>query len=167
LGNHPIYDTKENDMDNNEDNTSSASYKHSKEKFESELIKKKYNLNRQIMNNDNEIVKNYGSFNSLNDINKLTDHMANYKANSNTNEIPLLRKANTLYKVTKNKQKIKKIIEKNKIEYSYTSSSLSSLESELYKYDMGNNNKIKKETEPSNKRLSTVKSKDKEKESIY
>lgn len=150
LGNYPTKDIRENEVDIIEDNASSASYKQNKEKFENEINNKIQNLNRNILNGDNEIVKNYGSFNSLSDINKLTNQMAFNKANLNTNDFFSTKKSNTLSKKSKNKNETKKIKEKNKLQSSYSSSSLSSLESDLYYYDKNNNNKIKNELESSN-----------------
>lgn len=144
----------------NDDNASSASYIKNKEKFENDLTKKMTNLSKNPMSSENEIVKNYGSFNSIPDLNRITNQMAFNKASLNTNEnFYSSKKSNVLSKVSSKKNEIKKNSPK-KIDSS-DSSYLSSLDSNLNYYDKLNK-KVKNYAESPIKKNSLIKAKDQE-----
>ena len=130
---------------NNGENNSSASYRLNKENFGNDINSKIKSINRNMLNSESEIVKNYGSFNSLNDINKLTNQMAFNKANLNTNENFFESKKSNKYsksilsKISSKKKDVKRHSPNNKIDLSNTSS-LSSLDSNLNYYEKANNN---------------------------
>lgn len=135
LGNLPLRNIDDKESVKNDGNASSASYRKNKENFENDLTKKITNLSKNVLNPEIEVIKNYGSFNSIPDINKLTNQMAFNKASLNTNEnFYSSKKSNVLSKVSSKNNEFKKKSPINRADSS-DSSDLSSLESNLNYYD--------------------------------
>lgn len=121
------------------------------------------NLSKNILNPENEILKNYGSFNSIPDINKLSSQMAFKKASLHTDEnFYSSKKSNILSKVSGKKNEFKKH-SPHKRGDSSDSSDLSSLDSNLNYYD-NLNKKILDNPETINKKNSLTNAKIQENE---
>lgn len=134
-----FYNDKKSENEKSEQ-ASNSSYKRNKQNFDIELNKNISATNRNIVNAEQELYKNYGSLNNDSDLNKLTQKMAFSRTNfSNTNEnFYGTKKSNNTKNVISNKNKEKiTSVKKDKdhdIDSSYTSS-LSSLESNLNFFD--------------------------------
>jgi hypothetical protein len=106
LGNLPL--KNEDKILKNGDNVSSSSFRNNKEKFENKLSKKITNYSKNNLISENEIVKNYGSFNSIPDINRITNQMAFKKSSLNTNDnFYTSKKSNNLNKISVQKNELK------------------------------------------------------------
>lgn len=135
MGNYFTKNHEEKENNIHQDNASSASYSQNKANFDNDINKKISNLSKNALNPENEIVKNYGSFNSIPEINKITNQMAFNKANLNTNEnFYSSKKSNDKDKISNKKNYLKNEFTSNQIESS-DSSYLSSLDSNLNYYN--------------------------------
>ena len=120
------------------------------------------------MISENEIVKNYGSFNSIPDINRITNQMAFKKSSLNTNDnFYTSKKSNNLNKLSSKKNELKSDFPKNQVDSS-DSSYLSSLDSNLNYYE-DKNKKVKSENDSliKKKSLSNAMNKDKDLDGNY
>lgn len=145
-----------------DDKTSNASCGINNEKSVMENENNIFNKNKSNLNSENEIVKNYGSFNTIAELNKLTNQMAFNIAQLNTNEnFNASKKSNALSKLSPKTRDLKKKSIKNEIDSS-DSSYLSSLDSNLNNKDK-TYSKLKSENESLklNKKKLNVKANDK------